>query len=146
MTFHTTLYQPEGRAVTGIIVPAPVVEALGAGKKPPVVVNVNGYIFRTTVAVMGGHYMVPFSSEHRAASGINGGDAIEVELELDSAPRVVEIPDDFQAALDAAGVDEAFDKLSFTQRKEHVRAIEDARTPQTRARRIDKAIALLLGR
>lgn len=146
MKFNTILHQAEGRSVTGIVVPPEVVESLGAGKKPPVAVTVNGYAYRTTVAVMGGKYMIPFASEHRAASGINGGDAIEVDIELDSAPRVVEIPDDFQAALDAAGVDEAFDKLAFSHRKEHVRAIEDAKTPETRARRIDKAIAMLMGK
>lgn len=145
MKFHTTLQQPEGRSVTGIEIPAGIIDALGAGKKPPVALTVNGYTYRNTVAVMGGKYMVGFSSEHRAASGINGGDAITVDIELDSAPRVVEIPEDFQAALDAAGADEAFDKLAFSHRKEHVRAIEEAKTPETRARRIEKAVTKILG-
>ena len=144
-SFKTILLQPEGRSVTGIEIPPEIIDALGAGKKPPVVLSVNGYTYRNTVAVMGGKYMVGFSSEHRAASGINGGDAITVDVELDSAPRVVEIPEDFQAALDAAGADEAFDKLAFSHRKEHVRAIEEAKTPETRARRIEKAITKILG-
>lgn len=141
--FHTILHQAAGRPVTGIIVAPEIIAELGAGKKPPVVLTVNGYTYRSTVAVMGGQYMIGFSSDHRAASGINGGDAITVTIELDSAPRVVEIPDDFAAALTAAGVQEAFDKLAFSHRKEHVRAIEEAKTPETRARRIDKAIEKL---
>ncbi|MBW8880137.1 MAG: YdeI/OmpD-associated family protein, partial [Asticcacaulis sp.] len=98
-----------------------------------------------TIAVMGGQFMVGFSSEHREASGIKGGDAITVEIELDTAPRVVEVPEDFAQALSAAGVEEAFDKLAFSHRKEHIRAIEDAKTPETRARRIEKTIEKLMG-
>lgn len=145
MKFHTTLLQPEGRSVTGIVVPAEVVESLGAGKKPPVVVTVNGYSYRNTIAVMGGKYMVGLSAEHRAASGLKGGDAIEVDIVLDAAPRTVQVPEDFAAALDAAGVKTAFDKLAYSHRKEHVRAIEEAKTAETRTRRIEKAVAGLRG-
>lgn len=141
MIFHTTLLQPEGRSVTGIVVPPEVVESLGAGKKPPVVVTVNGYSYRNTIAVMGGKYMVGLSAEHRAASGLKGGDAIEVDIVLDAAPRTVEVPEDFAAALDAAGARAAFDKLAFSLRKEHVRAIEEAKTAETRTRRLEKAVA-----
>lgn len=145
MKFHTTLLQPEGRSVTGIVVPAEVVESLGAGKKPPVVVTVNGYSYRNTIAVMGGQYMVGLSAEHRAASGLKGGDAIEVDIALDAAPRTVEVPEDFAAALEAAGARAAFDKLAYSHRKEHVRAIEEAKTAETRTRRIEKAVAGLRG-
>ncbi len=145
MKFYTTLLQPEGRSVTGIEVPPEVVEALGAGKRPPVVLTVNGYTYRNTVAVMGGKYMVGLSAEHRTASGLNGGDAIEVEIVLDSAPRTVALPEDFASALDAAGLRAAFDKLAPSHRKEHVRAIEDAKTPETRDRRVEKAIEKIRG-
>ena len=87
---------------TGIEVPADVVEALGAGKRPPVVVTVNGYQYRSTIAPMGGRFLVPFSAERRNESGIAGGDAINVELVVDTAPRVVEVPADLKAALDGA--------------------------------------------
>ena len=143
MKFHSTLLQPEGRSVTGIEVPPEIVEALGGGKKPPVALTVNGYSYRSTVAVMGGKYMVGFSSDHRAASGLKGGDAIEVDIVLDEAPRTVDVPEDFAAALDAAGARAAFDKLAFSHRKEHVRAIEEAKTAETRTRRIEKAVAML---
>ena len=145
MKFHTTLLQPEGRSVTGIEVPADVIDALGAGKRPPVVLTVNGYTYRNTVAVMGGKYMVGFSSEHRAASGLTGGDTIEVEIALDTAPRIVELPKDFALALDAGGLRAAFDKLAPSHRKEHVRAIEDAKTAETRVRRIEKALEKIRG-
>ena len=145
MKFHTTLLQPEGRSVTGIEIPAAIIEALGGGKKPAVSLTVNGYAYRNTVAVMGGKYMVSFSSDHRAASGLSGGDAIEVDITLDTAPRTVDLPEDFAAALDAAGLRPAFDTLAPSHRKEHVRAIEDAKTPETRARRIEKAVAKIGG-
>jgi hypothetical protein len=80
----------------GIEVPADIVDARGAGKRPPVTVTVNGYSYRSTVASMGGRYLLPFSAERRSESGISGGDAIDVELELDTAPRVVDVPEDLR--------------------------------------------------
>jgi len=131
---------------TGIEVPPEVVEALGAGKKPPVVVTVNGYEYRSTVAVMGGRFLIPFSSDKRAATGIGGGDAITVELEVDTAPRTVELPDDFAAALDAVpGAREAYERLAPSHKKAHVTAIEEAKSAETRQRRIDAAVAKIVG-
>ena len=100
MRFETTMSLSGNN--TGIEVPPEVIEGLGAGRKPPVVVTVNGYEYRSTVAVMGGRYLIPFSSDKRAATGIQGGDPIVVDLEVDTAPRTVEVPDDLAAALDAA--------------------------------------------
>ena len=144
MRFETTMFLSGNN--TGIEVPPDVIEALGAGRKPPVVVSVNGYEYRSTVAVMGGRYLIPFSSDKRAATGIQGGDPIVVELELDTAPRTVDVPDDFAAALDATpGAREAWDRLSPSHRKAHVTAIEGAKAAETRARRIAKAIEALTG-
>lgn len=142
-SFHTTLHQTGNN--TGIVVPPEVVEALNAGKKPAVTVTLNGqYSYRNSIASMGGRYLISFSSDHRAASGIKGGDEIDVELELDTAPRTVEVPDDFQAALDE---DEAaktfFESLAYSHRLRHVLAINDAKTPETRTRRIEKALEML---
>jgi len=129
---------------TGIEVPPEVIEALGAGKKPPVVVTVNGYEYRNTVAVMGGKYMISFSSDKRAATGIGGGDPIVVDLEVDTAPRTVEVPDDLAAALDGApGARAAFDALSPSAKKAHVTAVEGAKAAETRQRRIDGIVAKL---
>jgi hypothetical protein len=141
MRFETTLLQTGNN--TGIEVPPEVIEALGGGKRPPVALTVNGYAYRSSVGVMGGRCLVPFSSEHRAASGLKGGDAIVVEIELDSAPREVTVPEDFAKALQAAGLRTKFDALAISHRKEHVRAIEEAKAADTRARRIEKAIEKL---
>jgi hypothetical protein len=142
MKFSTTMFQMGNN--TGIEVPAEIVAALGAGKRPPVVVEVNGYQYRSTVAPMGGKYLLPFRAERRTESGIKGGDAIDVELTLDTAPRTVEIPDDLQAALDASpAAAAAWSKLAYTHQNEHVRSVLDAKKAETRTRRIDAAIAKL---
>jgi hypothetical protein len=142
--FSTTL-SLENRNATGIHVPPEVVEALGSGRRPAVVATVNGYTYRGTV--MGydpADPLMPFSSEHRVASGLRAGDAIEVELELDTAPREVEVPGDLAAALEADPVAKAFfDGLSNSNRRVHTLSVEGAKTPETRARRVEKAIALL---
>jgi hypothetical protein len=131
---------------TGIEVPAAVVAALDAGKRPPVVVNVNGYEYRSTVAPMGGKYLLPFSAERRKESGIQGGDAIDVELTLDTTPRTVEVPDDLRSALNSsAAAAAAWETLSYTHRKEHVRSVLDARKAETRTRRIAAVVARLEG-
>jgi hypothetical protein len=97
-----TIIQRSGNTATGIQVPEQVVEALGAGKRPAVKVTINGYKYRSTVAVMGGVYMVGISAEHRAGAAVAGGDEVDVEMQLDTAPREVTVPADFAAALDAA--------------------------------------------
>jgi hypothetical protein len=142
--FSTTMFQMGYN--TGIEVPAEVVAALDAGKRPPVVVNVNGYEYRSTVAPMGGKYLLPFSADRREESGIQGGDAIDVKLTLDTAPRTVDIPDDLQSALNSSATAvAAWDKLSYTHRKEHVRPVLDAKKAETRTRRIAAVVAKLEG-
>ena len=140
--FSTTMFQMGNN--TGIEVPADVVAALDAGKRPPVVVNVNGYEYRSTIAPMGGKYLLPFSADRREESGIQGGEAINVELTLDTAPRTVDIPDDLQSALNSsAAAAAAWDKLSYTHKKEHVRSVLDAKKPETRTRRIAAVVTKL---
>jgi hypothetical protein len=142
--FSTTMFQMGNN--TGIEVPADVVAALNAGKRPAVVVNVNGYEYRSTVAPMGGKYLLPFSADRRKESGIQGGDAIDVELTLDTAPRTVEVPDDLQSALNASPTAAAaWEKLSYTHKKEHVQSVLDAKKAETRARRIAAVVAKLEG-
>jgi hypothetical protein len=143
VTFITTLLKADGLNATGIEVPADVITALGSTKKPPVIVRLaGGYSYRSTVAVMGGVFMLPFSQEHRAAAGIKPGDALEVTLELDSEPRTVEVPDDLTVALSGKpGAKAAFDEQAFSKRKEFVRQVEEAKTAETRERRIAKIVA-----
>lgn len=140
MRFRTTMFQSGNN--TGIEVPPDVVEALGAGKRPPVDVTVNGFSYRSTIAPMGGKYLVPFSSDKREASGVKGGDDIDVEITLDTAPRTVQPPDDLAAALAAVpGAADAFRALAPSRQKAHVTAIDGAKTQATRERRIAKAVA-----
>jgi len=145
VTFKTTILKAGDKNATGIRVPEDIIEALGAGKKPPVAVTINGYTYRTTVAVMGGEYMVSLSAEHRGAAAVKGGDEIEVMLALDTAPRVVELPDDLAAALAEAGARAAFDTLNTSTRKEYVRQVNEAKAAETRARRIAGIVAKLGG-
>ena len=135
-TFTTTLVQ-SGNNV-GIDVPEEVVLGFGAGKRVPVRVTINGYTYSSTIAVMGGRYLVGVAAVHRAAAGVAGGEEHEVTIEHDASPRTVEIPPDLDAALTDAGVRERFDALSYSARKEHVRSVEDAKQAETRQRRVMK--------
>lgn len=144
-TFKATILKAEGMNATGLRVPSAVVDKLGAGKRPKVTVTLKGYTYRSTVAVYGGEFFLPLAAVHRNAAGVDAGQSVQVTVELDTAPREVEVPKDFAAALKKAGVRAAFDALSFTHRKEHVRAIEEARASETRARRIEKAVAMIAG-
>ena len=137
--YETTMFQSGNN--TGVPVPADALESLGGGKRPAVLVTVNGYAYRSTVASMGGQFLISFSSDKRRETGIAGGDAIVVELELDSAPRTVELPADLAAALDAAGLRAAFDAMAPSHRKAHVTAVEGAKAEATRARRVEAAVA-----
>ena len=145
MKFRTTILQG-GKTTTGIHVPDEVVGALGAGKRPPVRVTLNGYTYRSTIAVMDGRFMVGVSADVRAASGVSGGDTLDVEIELDDQPRVLAIPQDLQAALDAEpSAKAAFEKLSHSNKRRHVDPLASAKAPETRARRIAKSVAELKG-
>jgi len=142
MRFETTLAQVGNN--TGVEVPPEIVDELGGGKRPAVNVTVNGYEYRSTVAVMGGRFLIAFSSDKRAATGIAGGDPITVELTLDTAPRTVEVPPDLATALDEAGAREAFDRLSPSAQKAHVTNVEGTKNEQTRARRVAAVVEKLL--
>lgn len=143
MKFEATL-ESTGKTTTGFRVPEDVVEALGGGKRPPVTVSFRGYSYRNTVAPMGGEYWLGVSAEHRAGSGVAAGDVVEVELELDTAPRTVEVPDDFAAALDAEPrAREMFDSLSYSNQSWHVLSVTGAKTDETRQRRIAKSVETL---
>ncbi|WP_406301456.1 YdeI/OmpD-associated family protein [Streptomyces sp. NBC_00885] len=139
MVFRATV-EPAGNA-TGVEVPEDVVDALGAGKRPAVVITINGHTWRSRVAAMGGRFIVGISAANRAASKIAEGDEVEVDLQLDTEPRVVVEPPDFAEALDAdPQLRAAYDRLAYTHRRRHVLAIEGAKTAETRQRRVAKAI------
>lgn len=143
VTFETVLSASGNN--TGIAVPDDVIEQLGHGKRPPVLVNVNGYEYRSTVAVMGGRYLIGLSAAVRAATGLKGGDPIRVTLRLADTPRKVDVPADFAAALDAEEpARRFFDELSNSMQRYHVDNINAAKAPETRRRRMDKAVGLFL--
>lgn len=141
--FRTVIKQG-GKNATGIQVPPDVVESFAAGKRPPVRVTINGYTYRSSVAVMGGVYMVSLSAENRSGAGVAGGDDVEVEMELDTEPRVLDVPSDFADALEQdVEAKRFFDGLSYSNKRRFVIPIEDAKSAETRQRRIEKTISTL---
>ena len=143
MRFQTTV-ELGGKTATGLLVPDEVVTALAAGRRPAVRVTVGGHQYRTTIATMGGRFLVPLSAENRTAAGVVAGDQVTVDLDLDLDSREVAVPIDLD---DAWAVEPAartfFDGLSYTQRKEWVRWIEEAKRPQTRDDRVRKTVTAL---
>jgi hypothetical protein len=143
-TFESTAQTSGTSQATGIPVPASVVESLGAGKRVPIVVTINGHSYRSSVAPYRGEYMIALSAEHRAAAGVEPNEQITVTIEVDTEPRVVEVPADFRAALDASSTAAAaWHKLSYSNQRQHVLAIEGAKTSETRARRITSTVEKL---
>jgi hypothetical protein len=139
MRFETTLLLQGNN--TGIDVPPGILDELGGGKRPLVNVTVNDdFSYRSAVAPMGGRYLIAFSSDKRAATGLKGGETITVELTLDTEPRTVEVPDDLAAALAATGLRDAFDALAPSHKKAHVTSVEGAKAAETRARRVTAVI------
>jgi Bacteriocin-protection, YdeI or OmpD-Associated/Domain of unknown function (DUF1905) len=136
-----TMVELGGKTATGIRVPEEVVEALGAGKRPAVNVTINGYTYRSTVAPMGGVFMLPVSAEIRANAGVAAGDEVEVEVALDTAPREVIVPPDLEAALDGdAEAKQNFEKLSYSNKRRHILSVEGTKNEETRRRRVAKAV------
>jgi hypothetical protein len=145
VTFRAEL-QLAGKTATGFEVPPDAVEALGKGKRPPVTVELNGYEYRSTVAPMRGKFMVGVSAKHREGAGVNAGEVYDVTLELDTEPREVELAPELAAAFKAEPLlCERFNALSFTRRRELAEPISEAKKPETRERRLDKALAALRG-
>lgn len=143
MRFRTTILQG-GKTATGIEVPEAIVMALGSGKRAKVLVSINGHTYRSSVAPMGGVYMVGVSADVRQAAGVAGGDEVDVDIELDTAPRVVTVPDDFATALDAVpAARRTFEALSYSNKSWHVLQIDGAKTDETRQRRIAKSVEAL---
>lgn len=143
MRFRATIEQA-GKTATGIEVPAEVVTGLGSSKRPAVRVTLNGYTYRSTVASMGGRFMVGVSAQVREAAGVAGGDTLDVDIELDTEPREVTVPKELAAALKKEPeARRVFDGLSYSRKRLLALPIEEAKTPETRQRRLDKAMSAL---
>jgi bacteriocin resistance YdeI/OmpD-like protein/uncharacterized protein DUF1905 len=143
MKFRATILL-SGKTATGIVVPPDVMERLGPSKRPPVRVTLNGYTYRSSVATVSGQFMVGVSAEVREQAGVAAGDELDVDIELDNESREVTVPPDFAAALEAdPAARRFFDGLSYSNKRRVVMPIEDAKTPETRQRRIAKAVGTL---
>ncbi len=142
MKFRTRVEPPE--PMRGLEVPREVVQALGAGKRPTVTIIVNGHSWRSRIAIIRGRYLIGLSNANRQAAGVVTGDEAEVDVESDPEPRVVAEPADLARALDADPLARAaYNRLPYGLKLQHVRAIESAKKPETRLRRIEKAIVVL---
>ena len=143
MQFHATI-ERSGKTATGIHVPDEVVTALGSGKRPAVRVTINGHTYRSTIAPMRGAFMLPVSAEVRERAAVAAGDQVQVHVELDTQPREVALPPDLAEALDRdANAKRFFERLSYSNQQRVVLPIEQAKTAETRQRRIAKAVSML---
>jgi hypothetical protein len=130
-----------GKTSAGIVVPPEIVESMGAGKKPKIFVTLNDFTYRSSIAVMSGDFMIPVSNEVRSESGLKAGETVTVRLRVDAEERLLEIPADFQVALDANPVaSERFAQLSYSNKRRYTMPIEAAKAVETRARRIEKSV------
>jgi hypothetical protein len=144
ITFHTTILRT-GKNTTGIQVPEEIIEKLSPSKRPLVRLTIKKYTYRSAVAVMGGKFMVGVTAENRQAAGVQGGEEVDVTIELDLEPRTVEIPNELKAALTEAGTLEAFENSAPSMQKEYVRQVKEAKAQETRERRIAKIVEKLSG-
>jgi Bacteriocin-protection, YdeI or OmpD-Associated/Domain of unknown function (DUF1905) len=143
MRFRATVLLA-GKTATGVEVPADVVSSLGPSKRPKIRVTINGFTYRSSVASMGGRFMLGISADVRESVGVAAGDEVVVDIELDAEPREVSVPPDFAKALSRdAKAKRTFDGLSYSNRQRHVLSIEGAKTAETRQRRIDRAVSTL---
>lgn len=128
---------------TGIEIPADSLAALGGGKRPPVTVTIGSYTYRSTAGVMGGRSLISLPKAHREAAGLKTGDPVTVTLTLEEGPRTVDVPPSLAAALQEAGLSDAFERLAYSKRKEFARQVADAKAEKTRDRRIGKVLDAL---
>ena len=141
--FFTKIRQGSAGKVAGIVVPPEIVDSIGKGRRPPVKVTVNGYTYRSTVGTMNGKFMIPLSRENLRAAGLTGDEELEIRIRLDIEPRDTPPPSDLRSALVKARLLGAFEKAAPSRRKEFVRLVEDAKTPETRQRRIVRVLDAL---
>jgi hypothetical protein len=140
----TVQLEENERGRVSFAVPDTLVDSLGAGKRPPVHATINGFPYRTRVAVYGGVSYIGLRKDVQAGAGVGPGDRVTVTISLDDTPREVDLPPDLARALNRdRAAQAAFDKLSFTHRKEYVVWIEEAKRDDTRKRRVDRTAEML---
>lgn len=142
MKFKTKILQTGNN--TGIEVSEKILEKLGGGKKPLVIVTINNYTYKSAVGKMGNKFMISLSADNRTKAGVVGGETVEINLELDTEPRTIEIPADLKKELNKNKPAKAnFEKLAPGKKKAIIVSLLDAKTEETRKRRIEKAIESL---
>jgi bifunctional DNA-binding transcriptional regulator/antitoxin component of YhaV-PrlF toxin-antitoxin module len=141
-TIEVVLEKHPSMEATGITIPFDVEQVFGS-KRVPVRATVNGAVYRGSIVRMGGKYMLGIPKAFREEAGISAGDKIKVTIEADDQPRTVDVPKDLAAAIKEAGLSSAWERLSYTHQKEHARAVEEAKRPETRIKRIEKTVAEL---
>jgi hypothetical protein len=143
MRFRAKILQ-SGKTAAGIEVPAKVVAALGSSKRPPVRATINGFTYRSSVASMGGKFMLGVPPEFREGAGVAAGDMVDIDLEIDSEPREVSVPVDFAAALERdARAKKTYEALSYSNKRRLLTPIDEIKSAETRERRIAKTVAML---
>jgi hypothetical protein len=143
MKLHAEL-QATGGNTTGFQIPDDLIAALGGGGRPKVKVTVKGHEYRTSIARMGGSYWLGLSSERRADAGVAAGDMLDVDIELDTAERTLDVPEDLALALAAAPAAKAFwDALSYSNRRWHVLQVTGSKVAETRTRRVARSVEML---
>ncbi len=143
MRFRAKL-ESSGKTTTGLEIDENVVDELGGGRHPKVVATINGFEFRTSIARMGGRYLLGVSAERRQAAGVSAGEVLDVDVRLDTAAREVDVPEDLAAALDAdPAAKEFWETLSYSKQQWHVLQVSGAKKTETRASRVARSIALL---
>lgn len=143
--FQVVLEKAADSEATGILIPFDVKEVFGTKARVPVRGTVNGFPFRSSLAPMGeGRHYMAVNKTMREGAKIKGGDKVSVVLERDDEARVITPPPDLTRALKAnKDARSAWDKLSYTHKKEYVQAVEEAKKPETRTRRIEKTVSQL---
>jgi hypothetical protein len=147
ITLDTTVEKSPDSVACGIRVEtADVVRWFGRKSRVPVVATMNGYTYRSSLSPMGGCHMLPVAAEVRAGARVAGGDRVTLTLREDTEERTVDVPDDLARALDKAKARAAFDAMAFSHRKEWVRAVQDAKRPETRTKRIADCVTAMRAR
>jgi hypothetical protein len=126
-----------GGTTTGFRVPDAVVDELGAGRRPKVVATVGSHTWRSSIARMGDAFWLGMSKADREAAGVAAGQVLDLEVAVDDAPRTVEMPEEL------APVADAWARLSFSNQRRIAESITGAKKPETRAARVEKALAEL---
>ncbi|HEY9404561.1 MAG TPA: YdeI/OmpD-associated family protein [Pyrinomonadaceae bacterium] len=142
--FRMLLEKHETSEATVITIPFDVPATFGTRARVPVSGTINGFPYRSSIVPMGGKFILVVNRELRAGANAKSGDTVSVTLERDDEPRIITPPADLARALRANRTAQAaWDKLSYTHQKEHARAVEEAKRPETRVRRIEKAVEQL---